>query len=183
YSLDHCTHAAADIEQQDEIERLQIGREAGDVLLLAVVEDAEVWFGEAGDDAAVAVGYFGVDVDERDVGVEGGRGLRVGGLPHRCLQDGDHIGITTLGGEAQGGVAAGVAGVHIGAGGDQQLCDRGRIHDVVFVVELFRAVDRLHQRGPAALRPGVDIRAELQQHLRAVGLVLSSGQNQRRFAA
>ena len=41
-----------------------------DRLLLALVEDAEIVFGEAGENAAVRRGDFGIDVDQRDAGVE-----------------------------------------------------------------------------------------------------------------
>src|SRR5690349_19368661 len=104
-------HAARDVEQQDQVQGLLAGRELHDRLGLAFVEDAEILFGESGEDAAV-FDNFGIGMDEGDFGAEGGSGLRRGDrgecqrevkrpsprVPHLPLDAGDAGLVYMLGG-------------------------------------------------------------------------------------
>ncbi len=71
-------HAAADVEQEHDVQGSFVAGEMDDGLGLIVVEDAEVGGGEAVEDAG-AVDDLGIDADKRDVGAERRRVAGKGG--------------------------------------------------------------------------------------------------------
>ena len=53
YLLDIGPHAATDVKEEDQVERLFFGGHAEELLLTAFVEDAEIFEGQAIDDTPV----------------------------------------------------------------------------------------------------------------------------------
>lgn len=63
-------HAAADIEEQHQVERLGFLAEIGDRPRLAVIEDAKILHFQSGRHAAAAIEHQGIHFDERHAGAE-----------------------------------------------------------------------------------------------------------------
>ena len=72
YILQGAPHAAADIEQQQQIQRLRFALERDNRLRLVLIENREVGLGEIGETLAVAANSFDIHADQGDAGAKDG---------------------------------------------------------------------------------------------------------------
>ena len=70
YILQGAPHAAADIEQQQQIERLRFAAEIGDLLPLVLVEHGKVLLCKIADRASGACRHRDIDLHQRDAASE-----------------------------------------------------------------------------------------------------------------